>query len=253
MLIASTPAERGVEVIPPACRHFTRLPKGHPMPSTPNLLLRDARPDDRATTVDILAAAFAGGAVARWLQPDDGHRLADSIRHFSTRVDNALARGVVRIAEEHGRIVGAALWFPRSGDPAAANQPRTGLADLPSLGRRRLLERLLDERHPTAPAHHHLAFIGVRPDRQNHGIGTCLLIGHHAFLHVAGMPAYLEADDPRNRELYLRHGYCDVGPRVLLPTGIPIWPMWRSPEPAGVEPRTWPHNARRSPARTVAR
>jgi hypothetical protein len=76
--------------------------------------------------------------------------------------------------------------------------------------------------------------LGVRPDRQGQGIGSFLLIGHHAYLHVAGIPAYLEANDPRNRNLYLRHGYVDVGPPIVLPTGLPIWPMWRAPIAAGV-------------------
>ena len=54
-------------------------------------------------------------------------------------------------------------------------------------------------------------FLAVRPDRQNVGIGSALLDRHHSRLDRAGIPAYLEANDPRNRDLYLRHGYTAVG------------------------------------------
>jgi hypothetical protein len=41
-------------------------------------------------------------------------------------------------------------------------------------------------------------------------------------------PAYLEAHDPRNRDLYLRHGY-QVRSVIDLPDGPPLWTMWRTP------------------------
>jgi GNAT superfamily N-acetyltransferase len=214
--------------------------------SSANLILREAQPGDRLAIVGLLAAAFAASDVGAWLDPDPATRLPHAVAHFRTAVDRALAIGSVRVADERGHVLGAALWIPfpasavtpgaPAGSPAAevATGPTAaGVADRRVVDRLRLLERLLDERHPSAPAHHHLAYLGVHPDRQGQGIGSCLLIGHHALLHVAGIPAYLEASDPRNRQLYLRHGYTDVGTPVVLPTGIPVWPMWRPPAPAG--------------------
>jgi predicted N-acetyltransferase YhbS len=79
--------------------------------------------------------------------------------------------------------------------------------------------------------HHYLAFLAVRPSRQCRGIGSALLDRHHARLDDAGVPAYLEANHPRNRELYLRHGYRDRA-EIQLPDGGPaVWPMWREPRP----------------------
>ena len=49
-------------------------------------------------------------------------------------------------------------------------------------------------------------------------------------LDVAGIPAYLESNDPRNRDLYLRHGYV-VRSVIQLPDGPPLWLMWRAPMP----------------------
>jgi GNAT superfamily N-acetyltransferase len=196
------------------------------MPSAAKLVLRGAQPHERAAIVDVLAAAFADSDVGRWL----GGSAADRATHFGTAVDGAFAHGIVRTADEEGAVVGAALWFPYPESSAALPHPVEGVERLA------LLERLLAERHPAEPAHHHLAYLGVRPDRQRQGVGSYLLIGHHAYLHVADLPAYLEANDPRNRRLYLRHGYSDMGPPIVLPTGIPIWPMWRPPTPAGSVP-----------------
>jgi GNAT superfamily N-acetyltransferase len=204
------------------------------MPSAANLTLRDAQPQDRSAVIEVLAAAFADSDIGRWLDPDPETQVRHAHTYFGTAVDRAMATGTVRVADESGEILAAALWLPYP--PASRRSRPTGPRPVhaaPVLARLRLLERLLDERHPSGPAHHHLAYLGVRPDRQRQGIGSYLLIGHHAFLHVAGIPAYLEASDPLNRELYLRHGYTDVGAPIVLPTGIPIWPMWRPSAPAG--------------------
>ena len=45
----------------------------------------------------------------------------------------------------------------------------------------------------------------------------------------SGIPAYLEASGPDSRRLYLRHGYADYGPRIDLPGGPALYPMWRQP------------------------
>ncbi len=187
------------------------------------LELRGGRPHESEAVTAVLAAAFTGGDVDQWLGATDTTRKA----HFRTVVAAAFADGIVRVADEDGALLGAALWFPRP-----APRPDPG----PLTGRLAVLHRLLAERHPAAPAHHHLAYLGVRPECQGQGIGSYLLIGHHAYLQVSRTPVYLEANDPRNRALYLRHGYSDMGAPILLPGGIPIWPMWRPPTPAGPVP-----------------
>ena len=43
------------------------------------------------------------------------------------------------------------------------------------------------------------------------------------------IPAYLEASTPRNRALYLRHGFVVLDEMRLPGGGPPLWRMWREP------------------------
>ena len=88
------------------------------------------------------------------------------------------------------------------------------------------MDAAFEAHHPTEP-HHYLAFLAVRPDKQNLGIGSALLARHHARIDAAGIPAYLEANDLRNRRLYMRHGYTFDTTIWLPDNGPPVWPMWR--------------------------
>jgi GNAT superfamily N-acetyltransferase len=70
---------------------------------------------------------------------------------------------------------------------------------------------------------------GVTPERQGTGLGSALLDHYHRELDATGQPAYLEATNPRNRDLYPRHGYTTSGPFELPEGGPPMWGMWRDP------------------------
>lgn len=200
-----------------------------------NLIIRDAHPADHPQVVEVLAAAFTDGPIARWLDPNPASRPEHSHAYFTAVVAQTGAYGSIRVAQEYEGIVAAALWLPHPlavAEPAQTTAPQhheAGVPDGDVARRMHTLELLLESRHPPE-AHHHLAFLGVRPDRQNLGIGSYLLTQHHGHLDAIGIPAYLEANDPRNHALYLRHGYTDVGsPLVVTLTGNPVWPMWRNP------------------------
>ena len=97
------------------------------------------------------------------------------------------------------------------------------------IDRFRLFDRTLEDR-PTGYAHHDLAILAVRPDRQGHGTGSALLRAHHAALDRDSIPAYLEASDLRTRRLYLAHGYADTGGPLFLPEAV-MYLMLRPPRP----------------------
>ncbi len=178
----------------------------------------------------VIADAFHDLAVSRWPIPDPAARRHLYPGYFRRiHLDHALAAGIVHTTPAQDA---AALWLPAGQEPPG---PPDGydnhLAAVtgPWAGRFRLFDQELDRRHPAGTAHHHLAILAVRPDRQGQGLGSALLAAHHAALDRDAMPAYLEAADLRTRRLYLAHGYtdCPRGP-IFLPSAV-MYPMWREP------------------------
>jgi len=197
------------------------------------LVIRDVAPVDTAEIIDLVAEAMTDGPVAEWLQPDRTIRRARSPRYFEIFVEHAVRCGEVYATADAvtGRLSGVALWFPLTSliPPPRDYERRLKEVAGDAFERACRLDAALDAYHPLEP-HHYLAFLAVRPGRQSRGIGSALLDRHHARLDQAGLPAYLEANHPRSRELYVRHGY-RVRSVIELPDGPPIWTMWRSPMP----------------------
>ena len=196
------------------------------------LVIRDVAPVDTAEITELVAAAMWDGPVARWLHADPAVRRRESPAYFQIFVDHAVRHGEVYATADPdtGRLSGVALWFPLTSmiPPPADYEQRLKEAAGAGFDRACELDAALDAHHPLEP-HHYLAFLAVHPDSQNQGIGSALLDRHHARLDRAGIPAYLEANDPRNRDLYLRHGYV-CREVIQLPDGPPLWSMWRTPQ-----------------------
>jgi GNAT superfamily N-acetyltransferase len=197
------------------------------------LVIRDVAPVDSDEIVDLVASAMWDGRVARWLDPDPVARMQNTPAYFAIFVEHAVRYGEVYATAdaETGRLSGVALWFPYTSMIPAPLDYDARLKDASgdAYDRTCELDAALEARHPV-DAHHYLALLAVHPDHQNQGVGSGLLDRHHARLDRAGIPAYLEANDPRNRDLYLRHGYLS-GREIRLPDGPAIWPMWRAPMP----------------------
>jgi len=196
-----------------------------------DVVVRDIVPTDTAEITRLLAAAMGDGPVARWLTPDAAVRREYAPAYFEIFAEHAVRYGEVyaSVDAQTQDLSGVALWFPLTSlIPQPADYDRR-LKDASGLAfdRARELDAALEAHHPMVP-HHYLAFVAVHPRHQCHGIGSALLSRHHSRLDAAGIPAYLEANDPRNRDLYLRHGYVSREP-IQLPEGPPIWPMWREP------------------------
>ena len=186
-----------------------------------------------ASDLDVLSAviaeAFCDLPPSRWLISDRDARCQVFPGYFRLYLERALAHGIVHTTPERDA---AALWIPIGPEPP--DQPdgypeRLLATTTPWTERFLAFDAALDSRHPAGTPHHHLALLGVRPDRQGQGTGTSLLRLHHRSLDHAGQPAYLEASSPQNRRLYLRHGYADLGPPIELPGGPPMYPMMRKP------------------------
>ncbi len=183
----------------------------------------------------VIADAFADLAVSQWLIPDevDRHRIFPG--YFRLYVEHALACGLVCTTPGQDAV---ALWLPAGEEPAPPSEgydERLAALTGPWIDRFRAFDQALEVRHPTGFAHHHLAILAVRPDRQGRGLGSALLRAHHAALDRDGIPAYVEASDLRTRRLYRAHGYAGWGGPLALP-GAVMYPMARQPragQPSG--------------------
>jgi|SRR5436305_5849323 len=195
------------------------------------LVIRDISPLDTTEITRVLAAAMGDGPVARWLTPDEALRREYAPAYFEIFAEHAARYGEVygTMDDDTGELTGVALWFPLTQLIPPPVDYAVRLKDVSPSAFERVseLDAALFVNHPAEP-HHYLAFLAVHPDHQNQGIGSGLLRRHHARLDAAGLPAYLEANHPRNRDLYLRQGYLSRTP-IQLPDGPTIWPMWRPP------------------------
>ena len=202
-------------------------------PDGPGIVIT-ADPADAPALSQVIADAFHDLPQSRWLVADPATRREIFPGYFRLYVEHALASGIVYTTADRSAV---ALWLPAGEEDAA---PPDGYEERLAAAAGLLLERFLafdatlDQNHPAGIAHHQLAFLAVSPDRQGRGTGTSLLRAHHQLLDDdLRVPAYLEAAEPRSRDLYLRHGYADRadGPFRFPGGGPPMWPMWREPRP----------------------
>ena len=83
----------------------------------------------------------------------------------------------------------------------------------------------LHERYAPEP-HWYLAQIGVEPAHQRQGVASRLLRLMLARMDAAGLPCYLETENPANISVYGRYGFQVVAEDVV-PDGPHIWAMLR--------------------------
>jgi GNAT superfamily N-acetyltransferase len=190
----------------------------------------------KATGADVpelawtLAQAFEDDPARRHFMPDDStrrHRLGRLFAELA--LPDALRREETYATPDMGA---AALWVP----PGQAGSRLLGTLRLIPLaasifGGRNLARALrglafVEFNHPREP-HWYLWLMGVRPDRQGEGVGSILMRDMLDCIDDERMPAYLEATSPRNRDMYLKHGF-EVTREVRWPGGgPPLWLMWR--------------------------
>ncbi len=194
--------------------------------------MRPAREADVPELARMLARAFMDDPVARWSCPPDRLRLAVLTRFHGTRMQQLLRHGEVWTGEER---VCAAVWAP-------PEQWRTTLREDLALARVMARPRLatraprtvagllgVERRHPRQPPHWYLAVLGTDPSAQGRGLGSAALVPVLERCDSDRVGAYLESSKERNIDFYARHGFRVTG-ELRLPSGPPIWPMWRDPE-----------------------
>ena len=193
--------------------------------------VRKAAPADLAPLAKVMAAAFYDDPVASWVFQDDSRRMGQLERGFALLMRRLYLPAGECYTTEH--VTGGALWLPpgRWQAPVPAQlRVLPGLARICGREFPRFLRysRLLEAKHPREE-HYYLPYMGVEPSCQGRGIGSALLCPVLERCDGEGVPAYLEASSPRNRDLYSRHGF-EVLEEVELAAGGPVhWLMWREP------------------------
>lgn len=190
--------------------------------------IRRANASDRATVAATISAAFFDDPVTRWLLPDAQRRLEIIEPMFALYADAYLPHGETYLTDDGN---GAAVWLPPHGQLLTPEQEvtfGTALAELagPAIERMVQLEETFAQYHPEEPLYY-CQFLATVPAFQSQGIGSTFLRQMLRRADSEGMPAYHEATTPRNRALYERHGYVDLGEFTLPDDGPPLWRMWR--------------------------
>jgi GNAT superfamily N-acetyltransferase len=181
---------------------------------------------ERQRGIASLTLAFATDPVMRWAWPDPyGYatywpKFADA---FGGRAfDHGTAYGL----ED---CVAVALWLP----PGVGPDEATVMGLMGESMEAQTFDDVNDvfeqmgQLHPTTD-HWYLALTGVDPVAQGRGLGSALLRHALANCDRDGLPAYLEATAPRNRDLYERHGFDVVGV-IQAGSSPPMWAMLRAP------------------------
>jgi GNAT superfamily N-acetyltransferase len=178
--------------------------------------------EDRA--IATLTTAFADDAVTRWVLRDAHLYLTYWPRLIQAFAGASFAGGTADSIDDLG---GVALWLA----PGVASDDEAmgalGVEAIPAAEQDEVFAFMgqMAEFHPQEP-HWYLPLIGVDTTKQGQGYGSALLVHALARCDEDGLPAYLEASSPRNKVLYARHGFEEIGV-IQAGSSPPMWPMLR--------------------------
>jgi ribosomal protein S18 acetylase RimI-like enzyme len=172
----------------------------------PNTLLGET---NEQVAIQTLVAAFANDPAVRWMYPRDTQYRTHFPKFVRLFAGGAFSRGTADTIAEGG---GVALWLPPGVQPAEAPLLTHLQVSVAEPQQPAMLELLgqMGAFHPTEP-HWYLPLIGVDPRLQGRGLGAALLAESLRRCDRDGLPAYLEATNPRNMSLYERHGFRPIG------------------------------------------
>ncbi len=198
--------------------------------------VRPATVDDAELVARIAAEAFYDDPVMSWVLQDDTTRLGQLIVVFRGLAGDVLPdRGVIDVAEsaavacwrdptfEHGR--GAASRLEDAAAEAPPERPSPFSDD--ETARFLIIEAAMRAAHPHDP-HWYLNVVATLPSHQSRGLGAAVLQPVLERADAEGVPCYLESTNPRNRTLYYREGFEDMG-EIHLDGGPTMLQMWRHP------------------------
>lgn len=198
--------------------------------SMPRLTVRPAVPSEFGSVLPVCVEAFADEAVSAWVEPDPELRRDRTRELLETSLRAAVDAGQLLVAFlPGGTPVAASVWVALDGAPPEAETPeppKQSESGPPATRRLTAVLSATSARHPDVP-HVYLSAMAALPRRRGLGTGTAMLRHGLDRARGLGLPVYLEASTPRNRKLYARHGFRDLGGPIRLPDDGPVLqPMW---------------------------
>jgi ribosomal protein S18 acetylase RimI-like enzyme len=189
-----------------------------------------AGPTDVDRVVEVLAGAFYADPLWSWAFPDPQRRREQHRRLWRLCVEGAMRFPGVWLAAGGTAV---SVWIPPGENEFAAAQEAAFEPLLNELlgaqaGRAFEAFELLEQVHPHDEPHYYLSLLGTDPKQRGHSHGLGLLADNLLRIDDEGMPAYLEASNPANVELYRRYGF-EVVNSVQPSDGAPeVATMWRA-------------------------
>jgi len=206
----------------------------------PDVTITAARPDQLDAAAAVLAEGFRDDPVMFGFVPRGRRRHARLVDLFAAMMRSIPAgrRTVdVAVTDDDGDVVGAAVWeapLARPSSPLRLPVSSAELGQLPrylrALGLGGLVPAVRHQATLAAPRprlpHWYLGEIAVGDAARGLGVGTSLMEHRLATVDERGEAAYLESSTERNRALYRRMGFVELGPIRGLPGATPA-AMWR--------------------------
>ena len=204
----------------------------------PDVTITAARLDQLDAAAAVLAEGFRDDPVLLGFVAPGPRRHARLVDLFAATMRSIPAsRCTVDVAVVDEDVVGAAVWeAPRTPASSPLRLPVSWaqLGQLPrylrALGLGGLVPAARHQSTLAAPRprlpHWYLGEIAVGDAARGLGVGTSLIEHRLATVDERGEAAYLESSTERNRALYRRMGFVELGPIRGLPGATPA-AMWR--------------------------
>ena len=188
-----------------------------------------ATPDDRASVISTILAAFAGDPAFRYFFGDD----QDARRTFAEYLFDIRARSGSVWLTDGGASV--ALWDPPPGpglEPVNAELPKA----IPAAARHRLAgyDKAIHATFPSTP-YWYLGVLATHPEHAGRRLGRAVMRPGLQRAKADGVPAYLETATPHNVDLYRRAGWDVV--QSLRVEALDVWILRHEPLSPADRPR----------------
>ncbi len=177
------------------------------------LVIRDLRPDDVASAIDVFADSFLHFPALQVMAGSGAGARERMARMFAMEFEPESSSSAI-VAELDGRVVGALTFVdaPRCSAMSAGRTLRFARIAGPRIIRTMRMFSRIDGAHPST-RHRHLPSVGVVPALQRSGIGRSLMEQFDRRCDADAIEAYLEtirwadASRPSHERFYRRLGY----------------------------------------------